>query len=170
MVITTDTDTCEFEYYACISIITCYVHKCDMYMHIYVLLITVSDDRGSGSECPLGCLVCSRWNGCNECITNFTWHVKKIYMRTIGLCLQTCPQGYFKREFYAPGHYRCEGLLNKVWKQLLFIYFYTSRQSRLAVPKRLCLPLHSYILRCHYILFKYENGFGAGIFSTCSSC
>lgn len=65
------------------------------------------------NSCPLGCLSCSKWNGCLECAANFTWHMEKPFLRSIGVCLRECPAGYFKREFqYAPGYYRCVGKLN----------------------------------------------------------
>lgn len=104
----------------------------------------------SETECPLGCISCSRWNGCIECATNFTWHIKKIFMRKIGICVRSCPVGYFRREFhYAPGHYRCEGK----WHYLVIVVSCVCLSARM----RPILVAHSPVLIVvQYMSFTYK--------------
>ena len=69
-----------------------------------------------------------------DCAQNFTWHVEKVNMRKIGVCLRQCPSGYFTREFHhLPGRFRCVGKLQ----------FFALNQTEAALP---------FTSRCHYAL------------------
>lgn len=67
---------------------------------------------GSSYVCPLGCLSCSKWNGCVNCHRNFSFHLEKVFMRKIGVCLKKCPPGYVKWAFHqTPSYNRCIGTI-----------------------------------------------------------
>ncbi|XP_062848199.1 R-spondin-3 [Trichomycterus rosablanca] len=50
--------------------------------------------RGSPG-CPGGCLTCSLYNGCLTCLPKLFIHLERDGMRQIGVCLASCPKGFF---------------------------------------------------------------------------
>ncbi|KAL7874539.1 hypothetical protein SRHO_G00055090 [Serrasalmus rhombeus] len=50
--------------------------------------------RGS-PVCPGGCLTCSVYNGCLTCLPKLFIHLERDGMRQIGVCLASCPKGFF---------------------------------------------------------------------------
>lgn len=50
--------------------------------------------RGSPG-CPGGCLTCSVYNGCLTCLPKLFIHLERDGMRQIGVCLASCPKGFF---------------------------------------------------------------------------
>ncbi|KAI4904036.1 hypothetical protein NFI96_033860 [Prochilodus magdalenae] len=50
--------------------------------------------RGS-PNCTGGCLTCSVYNGCLTCQPKLFMHLERDNMRQIGVCLASCPKGFF---------------------------------------------------------------------------
>lgn len=50
---------------------------------------------GGSPGCPGGCLTCSGSNGCLTCQPKLFFHLVRDNMRQIGVCLASCPKGYF---------------------------------------------------------------------------
>ncbi|XP_078505051.1 R-spondin-3 [Lissotriton helveticus] len=48
-----------------------------------------------GHGCPGGCETCSDSNGCNSCKPRLFFVLQRIGMRQIGICLPSCPSGYY---------------------------------------------------------------------------
>ncbi|XP_048347180.1 R-spondin-3 [Sphaerodactylus townsendi] len=45
--------------------------------------------------CPGGCATCSEYNGCLTCKPRLFFFLERIGMRQIGVCLTSCPSGYY---------------------------------------------------------------------------
>ncbi|XP_026149647.1 R-spondin-3 isoform X2 [Mastacembelus armatus] len=51
---------------------------------------------GVSSECQHpGCLTCSVFNGCLSCKPRYFMHLERIGMKQIGVCMNSCPQGFY---------------------------------------------------------------------------
>ncbi|KAM9724442.1 R-spondin-3 [Menidia menidia] len=51
---------------------------------------------GVSSGCQQGgCLTCSDYNGCLSCKPRFFMHLERIGMRQIGVCMTSCPPGFY---------------------------------------------------------------------------
>ncbi|XP_072250799.1 R-spondin-3 [Leuresthes tenuis] len=51
---------------------------------------------GVSSGCQQGgCLTCSDYNGCLSCKPRFFMHLERIGMRQIGVCMTSCPSGFY---------------------------------------------------------------------------
>uniref|UniRef100_A0A3P9LE99 R-spondin 3 n=1 Tax=Oryzias latipes TaxID=8090 RepID=A0A3P9LE99_ORYLA len=51
---------------------------------------------GVSSGCQQGgCLTCSDYNGCLSCKPRFFMHLKRIGMKQIGVCMTSCPPGFY---------------------------------------------------------------------------
>ncbi|XP_067366037.1 R-spondin-3 isoform X2 [Channa argus] len=51
---------------------------------------------GVSSGCQQGgCLTCSDYNGCLSCKPRFFMHLERIGMKQIGVCLTSCPPGFY---------------------------------------------------------------------------
>lgn len=48
-----------------------------------------------GLGCLGGCLTCSASNGCLTCMPRLFIHLERDGMRQIGVCLASCPKGFF---------------------------------------------------------------------------
>lgn len=48
-----------------------------------------------GTGCLGGCLTCSPSNGCLTCMPRLFIHLERDGMRQIGVCLASCPKGFF---------------------------------------------------------------------------
>ncbi|XP_072535945.1 R-spondin-3 isoform X2 [Salminus brasiliensis] len=46
-------------------------------------------------HCQGGCLTCSQHNGCLSCMPKLFFHLERDGMRQIGVCLASCPKGFF---------------------------------------------------------------------------
>ncbi|XP_053310500.1 R-spondin-1 [Spea bombifrons] len=45
--------------------------------------------------CAKGCEVCSEFNGCLKCLPKLFIHLERNDIRQTGVCLQSCPDGYY---------------------------------------------------------------------------
>ncbi|KAH1172783.1 hypothetical protein KIL84_016622, partial [Mauremys mutica] len=45
--------------------------------------------------CQGGCATCSDYNGCLSCKPRLFFVLERIGMKQIGVCLSSCPSGYF---------------------------------------------------------------------------
>ncbi|XP_015280286.1 PREDICTED: R-spondin-3 [Gekko japonicus] len=52
--------------------------------------------------CPGGCATCSEYNGCLTCKPRLFFFLERIGMRQIGVCLTSCPSGYYGTRFPEP--------------------------------------------------------------------
>jgi len=51
---------------------------------------------GESSGCQQGgCLTCSDYNGCLSCRPRFFMHLERIGMKQIGVCMTSCPLGFY---------------------------------------------------------------------------
>ncbi|GLD67461.1 R-spondin-3-like isoform X1 [Lates japonicus] len=51
---------------------------------------------GVSSGCQQGgCLTCSDYNGCLSCKPRFFMHLERIGMKQIGVCMTSCPPGFY---------------------------------------------------------------------------
>lgn len=51
---------------------------------------------GGSSGCQQGgCLTCSDYNGCLSCKPRFFMHLERIGMKQIGVCMTSCPPGFY---------------------------------------------------------------------------
>ncbi|XP_013907583.1 PREDICTED: R-spondin-3 [Thamnophis sirtalis] len=51
--------------------------------------------RNMSQACQGGCATCSEYNGCMSCKPRLFFFLKRISMKQIGVCLSSCPPGYF---------------------------------------------------------------------------
>ncbi|XP_060548197.1 R-spondin-3 isoform X2 [Pantherophis guttatus] len=51
--------------------------------------------RNMSQACQGGCATCSEYNGCMSCKPRLFFFLKRIRMKQIGVCLPSCPPGYF---------------------------------------------------------------------------
>lgn len=49
--------------------------------------------------CPSGCTSCSALNGCLSCKPRLFFHLEIDGMRQKGVCLSSCPRGYYGKRF-----------------------------------------------------------------------
>uniref|UniRef100_H3DP44 R-spondin 3 n=1 Tax=Tetraodon nigroviridis TaxID=99883 RepID=H3DP44_TETNG len=55
---------------------------------------------GVSSGCQQGgCLTCSDYNGCLSCKPRFFMHLERIGMKQIGVCMTSCPPGFYGTRF-----------------------------------------------------------------------
>ncbi|XP_053141640.1 R-spondin-3 [Hemicordylus capensis] len=52
--------------------------------------------------CQGGCATCSEYNGCLTCKPRYFFFLERSGMRQTGLCLSSCPRGYFGTRFPEP--------------------------------------------------------------------
>ncbi|XP_054839217.1 R-spondin-3 [Eublepharis macularius] len=52
--------------------------------------------------CPGGCATCSEYNGCVTCKPRFFFFLERIGIRQTGVCLTSCPSGYYGKRFPEP--------------------------------------------------------------------
>ncbi|KAM8975057.1 R-spondin-1 [Pelodytes ibericus] len=45
--------------------------------------------------CAKGCEMCSEFNGCLKCLPKLFIHLERNAIRQTGVCLQSCPEGYY---------------------------------------------------------------------------
>ncbi|XP_066478831.1 LOW QUALITY PROTEIN: R-spondin-3-like [Tiliqua scincoides] len=67
---------------------------------LYGMFVTLRAVPPNMSQvCQGGCATCSEYNGCLTCKPRYFMFLERNGMREIGMCLSSCPPGYFGRRF-----------------------------------------------------------------------
>lgn len=62
--------------------------------------MSLTEISGVSSGCQQGgCLTCSDYNGCLSCKPRFFMHLERIGMKQIGVCMTSCPPGFYGTRF-----------------------------------------------------------------------
>lgn len=62
--------------------------------------VSPTEISGVSSGCQQGgCLTCSDYNGCLSCKPRFFMHLERIGMKQIGVCMTSCPPGFYGTRF-----------------------------------------------------------------------
>lgn len=78
---------------------------------IHPLLSTAISGVSSGCQ-QGGCLTCSDYNGCLSCKPRFFMHLERIGMKQIGVCMTSCPPGFYGTR--SPERNTCTSESNKL--------------------------------------------------------
>lgn len=73
----------------------------NIFMHLEICsVMSLTEISGVSSGCQQGgCLTCSDYNGCLSCKPRFFMHLERIGMKQIGVCVTSCPPGFYGTRF-----------------------------------------------------------------------
>lgn len=71
-----------------------------------------AESSGVSWGCHGGCLTCSAANGCLSCKPRFFFFLERSGMRQVGVCVSSCPSGYYGTRSRSPDMNKCT---SKLW-------------------------------------------------------